>query len=159
MHSPRRLRRSARHEREHALLLGAAAALCVLTSLWLLAVGGTWPRLFALAGLGFGWLFALRARRAWGAAAAAPDSFLELAAAGLRVCDGGQGQLLPWSQIRAVDVDEERLVVALVGQDGRKLLEIEPCYGDLGVHDLRDTLTAAWQAAQPDDGCNAHKRG
>ncbi len=133
--------------------LRLVGALVVLPSSIVFALGGA-PLHYTLGGLGalvsIGWGVAwARSRRAVDDADA---RYLELGDAGLLLVEGETRAALPWSDLRSLKVDEERLVLVLERRSG-DALRIEPIWGGLGVYDLRDRVQAAYDGARSaDDG-------
>lgn len=62
--------------------------------------------------------------------------------------DGGRGSEIAWADVRAVEVDEERLVVQVDRSEGEPVL-LESMFRGVGVYDIADAVRAAWLAAVP----------
>lgn len=62
--------------------------------------------------------------------------------------DAGRRSEVPWAEVRAVEVDEERLVVQVDRLEGEPVL-LESMFRGVGVYDIADAVRAAWLAAVP----------
>lgn len=145
-----RLPLDVRGEHQVAALRVAASLLAVVGGIWLLALPYRVPRVVALLGLGFGILFMRRALRARTLDAA--SHYLELGRDALRIQNGEQLQIVPWDEVQAVRVDEDRLLVA-VERRAASPLEIEPRYRGLALYELGSALHEALEAARKRGGC------
>ncbi|NOY93299.1 MAG: hypothetical protein GXP55_19100 [Deltaproteobacteria bacterium] len=99
-----------------------------------------------LLGLGasVGWVVAFRRS---GARVRERDCyFLQLDDRGLRLARGGEPRELAWSEVRELQVDEERLVVVLQLRDGQTL-DIPPIFRGYGLYEIEDLLKARLRAA------------
>jgi hypothetical protein len=105
---------------------------------WILAI---------LAGLAaLGWIAAFRASRR--RRAAGPERwFLELDREGLTLAEGHRRHQIAWRQVKHVEVDEDRLVVA-VHRLGAPPLVLEPRYRNVGVYDLAEAVRRAHDDAR-----------
>lgn len=63
--------------------------------------------------------------------------------------DGRVVERHAWSEVERVEVDEERLSVAVTLSDGR-IVHVEPHFRGVGVYDLEHAVSAARTAARPD---------
>jgi hypothetical protein len=134
------------NERAVALLRLAGAAVVLAGSAWLVAVHPT-PRAAIAAALGalisLAWIASFarsRARRA-------RKVVLRLDRRGLELEDGEARAEVPWSDVRAIEVDEDRLVVAITRASEPSPMIIEPIWRDTSVYALADALRAARAAA------------
>jgi len=96
-------------------------------------------RVLALAGLVFAVLWVVRARKSVTQIAQAQDHYLEIGPEALALKAGSQLRSWPWSQIEAVEIDEDRLVVRLRLR-GADPLSVEPEYGALGLRELAEAI-------------------
>jgi hypothetical protein len=82
------------------------------------------------------------------------DHFLELGDDALRLSEGDRVQVVPWTDVVSVSVDEDRLRVSIARRAG-PVLEIEPRYvrtGSTGLADLAQAIHAAHRRACPEQG-------
>ncbi|UJR80551.1 hypothetical protein [Sandaracinus amylolyticus] len=127
-------------------LLRSVAIVVVLLSIGGLALGlRNWVGLlFSIVGLAAcaAWvaLVGRSRRRARG------NVSLRLEPDALRFVDGATTIELPWSEITAVEVDEDRLDVRVARHDADPL-RIEPMFRGASVYDLADAISAAWRAS------------
>lgn len=142
MSTPRRYEHDANAEREALRLRGAAGLLALISGAWLLLMPDLVARLFGIAGCAFGLIWLARWRRG-----AAPPSvtYLEVRDDALVRCEGAITDVVPWSDVNEIDVDEDRLLVRIERREGAPL-RIEPRYG-LGLYALADELRVAWRRA------------
>ncbi|MGE0789693.1 MAG: hypothetical protein AB7S26_28730 [Sandaracinaceae bacterium] len=117
---------------------------------WLVAIQAS-PRMLLLAALGafvgVWWIvqFVRSARRV----ASASQTFLHLERDRMRLVDRGRCVFeIPWSDVKAVDVDEERLEVRVGCANGSDHY-IYPSYGQLGVYELAEAVRNAFVASAP----------
>lgn len=126
-----------RAERDVARLRLAGAITCGLGAVSIAVlqptrIGYVVAVLAALASLGWTISF-LRARRR----RAVPTAYtLTLRDAGLELCEGTRTVSLAWDEVRAVEVDEDRLVVLVYRRDGAAPLVLEPRYEGTSVYTL-----------------------
>lgn len=96
----------------------------------------------ALAGLVFATAWVLFARRSVTQIGGSDEHYLDIGETGLTIRAGAHVRSLSWSEIRAVEIDEDRLVVQLqLQREGS--VAIEPQYGALGLRELAETLEKA----------------
>jgi hypothetical protein len=148
---PLRLTLDAASERAHASLRMAAAFIALGAGVWLVSVDGRfWLRLTALASMAFAlrWLQVLRAARA--ALADGAGHYLEITDEQVIVAAGATQRTVPRDDVRAVELDDDRLVVVLRLASGEEL-PIEPRYGGLKLRELGETLQRAlWEPTHRD---------
>jgi hypothetical protein len=140
---PVRLMLDTGSERAHARLRLAAAVISLIAGVWLFWVGDQWwLRVTGLASVAFAlrWISAYRTTTARGHQALA--HYLEISADGVTLATGTNVQSVARNDVRAVELDDDRLLVVLRLNDGRELA-IEPSYGGLGLRELGDTLQRA----------------
>lgn len=141
-HPPRRYESDARAELQALRLKGIAGVVALGAGIWLLVLPDWLPRTFGFAGCAFGALWIRR----WTRGAAPPSSaYLELRDDALVRRTGETVEVVPWSEVRDVEVDEDRLVVR-VERAGSEPIWIEPRYG-LALYALRDELRLTWRRA------------
>ncbi len=135
-----------------------AAALVLPAALWLLLrVEGTAAKTVGLLGLlaALGWLsVGLRSRRR-------PPPCLLLAERGLHLlpCPPPEAPApapsgpptVAWSEVTAVEVDEEALCI-LLHRRGTEPLRLRPPWQGVGLHELAEALRARVAAHRPDHG-------
>lgn len=119
--------------------LAGGVWLCWISDSWLL-------RAFALAGVTFGALWLLSARRSAAQLQTASEHYLDIGQEALQVCSGPEHRTLPWSEIEAVEIDGDRLVTVLRLRGG-ETLAIEPQYGQLALEALAECLERARRQA------------
>lgn len=142
-----RLTLDVREVRDRMRLRLLAALPAFAGGLWLLwAADNALLQVLAGAGLVFAGLWVVRARSSVAQLASAGDHYLETDPEGLTLRSGTQLQRLAWSEIAAVEIDEDRLVVQLRLHSGARPLAIEPQYGSLGLYELGEWI----QRARPD---------
>jgi len=144
--APVRFEVDRRDERQLAWLRLGAALLLLVCGLWLLWLPFTLPRLVGLAGL----IFALRFAKLGFAGLRAGDGtlsthYLALDRDGLRLAEGGPPRFVPWSDLQAIETDEDRLVLRL-HEKGGDVIEVEPRYPDVGLEQLREAIAGRWRA-------------
>jgi hypothetical protein len=135
-----------REERSFARIRLASALLGALGSAALL-LGRLPVGVFMIGVLGLlvslAWL--RQARKAKVRAAQAGDHHLVVYKRGLLLAEGDTQTWLAWSDVRAVEVDEERLDIVLERSGGTvPPLRIEPRYPGVEIHELMRTLRNAW---------------
>jgi hypothetical protein len=141
-----------RGEREAAVLRIVGAVVATIAGAWLFALPYTVPRLFALAGFAFAALWTARALRMRRRFRNPAEHYLELGADALRLRDGAELHEVPWREVQAVSVDEDRLVLRIARRDAAAL-EIEPRYRGVALHALCDAIRAARYRATGRGGC------
>jgi len=109
-----------------------------------IAAGGPGVLGWIVAGVGglaaVGWVFAWRRGRA---RARRPEAwFLSLGRRELVLAEGPKRLQIPWDEVKAVEVDEDRLVVRLRCRAGAPV-DIQPRYRGVGLHGLADALREA----------------
>jgi hypothetical protein len=108
--------------------------------LWLLWIGDSLLlRALALSGLVFSTLWVALARRSIGQLLSAGNHYLDIGADGFTLMAGAEKRFVAWSEIDAVEIDEDRLVVRLRVR-GADSLVVEPQYGELGLRELAETI-------------------
>ena len=130
-------------------MLRLASALVVglcSTLLFLAAPQGGLLRILAFVGwaVAIGWFLAWR--RHLKLRPSSTQWALQLNEEGLAIEKKSSTITVPWAQIEAIDVDEERLTVVL-SRTGADPVPIEPCWGGLGLYDLHGLLQAHRQGA------------
>lgn len=141
----RRLEHNLASDRSVSWLRGAAALWTLLCVLWLGVV------LRTPVGLGFGLLGTLIAL-AWAAMIAKTrrrtreDVALCLTPEKFVYQDGLHSIEQPWTNVNAIEVDEEQLNVIVTCRAGEPV-RIEPLFEAMGVYELADALRAAWAEA------------
>ena len=137
-----------RAERDVARLRLAGAVTCGLggASIAVLQptrIGYAAAVMAALAALGWTISF-VRARRR----RAVPTAYtLTLRDAGLELCEGTRTANVAWEDVRAVEVDEDRLVVLVHRRDGAAPLVLEPRYEGTSVYTLCELVAQRVSAA------------
>jgi hypothetical protein len=122
---------------------------------WLAWIADSWLlHSLAAAGLIFATLWVVLARRSMKQLADAELHYLDIGDLTLQVRTGAQLQTLAWSDVEAVEIDEDRLVV-LLRVRGAKPLAIEPMYGGLTLTELGMTLQRARQSSLASTGTAA----
>jgi hypothetical protein len=77
---------------------------------------------------------------------------LDLADEGMTLCLGKATTTVGWSDVRDVDVDEERLMVVIGLRDGRTV-DIPPVWEGTGLYELAAMVASRRDgASRPDDG-------
>jgi hypothetical protein len=135
------LRLDVHNERAVARLRLAGAIACAIGALTIASLGPTligWVVVGAAGLASVGWTAAYFAARR---RTAVPATYsLALRADALELCEAGQTVTIPWSAIRAAEVDEDRLVVLVHPRDAEKPVVLEPRYEGLSVYALRDLI-------------------
>ena len=113
------------------------AIVCGLGAVAIASLGPTligWVVVVVAALASFGWTLAfIGARRR----AAVPATYsLALRAASLELVEAGRAVTVPWNEIRAAEVDEDRLVVLVHRRGADAPLVIEPRYEGTSVYAL-----------------------
>lgn len=117
---------------------------------WLLAAADTaLLRVLAAAGLVFACVWVVRARSSVKQLHGAVDHYLESSPEGLTIRAGASQRRLAWTDIEAVEIDEDRLVIQL-RLHADKALAVEPQYGELGLYELGAWIQRARDAHRPD---------
>lgn len=143
-----RLFLDAREVRDRTRLRLIATLPAMAGGVWLCWISDSWfLRAFALAGVTFGALWLLSARRGAAQLQTASEHYLDIGQEALQVCSGPGHRTLPWSEILAVEIDEDRLVTVLRLRGG-DTLAIEPQYGQLALEALAERLERARKQAQ-----------
>jgi hypothetical protein len=133
-----------RDERMFARVRAGAAFLAAAGS-GLLLLGDLPVPVFmvGLLGLFVSLVWLRQARRAAHRVTHAGNHFLAVHRDGLLLAEGERRVAVLWTQVQAVEVDEERLDVVVTRHDAPPL-HIEPRYG-VEIHQLVRTLRNAWQ--------------
>ena len=140
MAAPLRLMLDMQAERTNAHLRIAAAWIALGAGIWLGAVeNDVWLRLTALVSIAFAlrWLTAQRAARA--RLLDGQAYYVEISPERLVIAEGPSQRSVARDEIRAIELDEDRLIVVVRLVDGEELA-IEPRYGNLGPRELGHTL-------------------
>ena len=125
-----------------AVVGGLAASAMLLGELPLPAL------LIALLGLAIAVLWLRQARRAARSARRGRVETLTVHEHGFALEHGERTHWVPWSNVEGIEVDEDRLDIA-VQQSGSAPLRIEPRYPGVDIHELVRTLNDARRAALP----------
>jgi hypothetical protein len=135
-------------ERAQARLRAACAALAGTGSLaLLLARVPLAVFLVALLGTSLSLLWWREARRSARRARSPESIYLAIHADGLVWADPPRATLwIPWTEIRELTVDEERVCVC-VERHAAPPVYIDPCYPGVEIHELVRTLRNAWLGA------------
>lgn len=134
-------------ERSTGNLRLVGAALVAACAVWIAlsdpsALGWVATAVAALASVG--WLVSwLRGRRR---SRRAEDWYLELGDDALTLAEGAERLQVPWTDVKEVQVDEDRLIVRLDRNDG-KPVEIQPRYRDTGLYELGEAIQRAHRDA------------
>jgi hypothetical protein len=140
---PIRLMLDTQSELTHARLRSAAAVLALCAGAWLAWVEGRWwLRVTAFVSLAFAMRWLSTQRAAFAALAESEPHYLEIAVDKLTIAAGPNVRVVPRDAVRAVELDDDRLVVLLCLQNGEELA-IEPRYGRLTLRELGETLQRA----------------
>ncbi len=137
------LRLDVRAERADASLRLAGAVVCGLGALTIAAleptlVGWVVVLVASLASVGWAASYAGARRRT-----SVPIRYtLTLGADALALCEAGRVETLRWEAVRAVDVDEDRLVVRVHRREGGAPLVLEPRYEGVSVYALAELVGA-----------------
>jgi hypothetical protein len=116
---------------------------------WLLWTGDTLLlRALAVAGIVFAAVWVRSVRRTLAQVAHSKDHYLDIGPDGLTLGAGPAARSIPWSEIAAVEIDEDRLVVQLRLRSSGSLA-VEPHYGALGLRELAETIERARFHASP----------
>ena len=116
--------------------------------LWLLWIADNLLlRVLALAGVVFAVAWMALTRRHLTQLAHAADHYLDIGPAGLTIHAGAQVRSIAWSDIAAVEIDEDRLAVRLRVQVGAAIA-IEPQYGSLTLRELAEMIERARTAPE-----------
>ncbi|HET6333995.1 MAG TPA: hypothetical protein VFG30_12325 [Polyangiales bacterium] len=108
--------------------------------LWLLWTGDTLLlRVLALSGVVFATIWVVMARRSVRQLLRAGDHYLDIGAGGFTLMSGAEQHFVTWSDLEAVEIDEDRLVVRLRIRGADSLI-VEPQYGELGLRELAATI-------------------
>lgn len=153
---PLRLDVDQRAVRDTQRLRGAAAAIAIVGSAWLAATQNHWlvggfAVLTGVYGV-FWWRRGLREQ----ARALQAGHHVLLDLTGITLHDGPRTTHVLWTDVAAVVVDEDRIVVNVMRSQGEPVV-VEPIFGGLGVYDLRDTIHRA--ASMGRDASSARSLG
>ena len=142
-----RLMLDVREVRDRVRLRMLASLPALAGGAWLLwSSEGVLLTVLALAGLVFATVWVLLARRSVAQLAGSNDHYLDIGESSLTIRAGSVERSLAWSEIRAVEIDEDRLVVQLrLHPEGS--VAVEPQYGALGLRELAETLETARKLA------------
>jgi hypothetical protein len=129
-----------REVRDRMQLRLIASLPAFMGGLWLLWIADSLLlRILAVAGLVFAVVWVGLARRSVRQLASAADHYLDIGDRGLTLKAGAQSRSLAWSEVDAVEIDEDRLVVR-VRVRGADSLIVEPQYGELGLRELAEAI-------------------
>ncbi|MEM9190299.1 MAG: hypothetical protein AAGF12_14035 [Myxococcota bacterium] len=145
--TPKRFELDTESERAVGRLRLGAALVVAIGSVWILAAGaGTIGTTLAIVGLlaSVGWVFAFRGSRK--KATKAATYYLELDSSGLTLAEGKAPTQVKWSEITSVDVDEDRLVVAVARRNDKDLI-LQPRYRGVDLYSLAAAVETARSAA------------
>jgi hypothetical protein len=132
--------RDVREVRDRMRLRLIASLPAFMGGLWLLWIADSLLlRILAVAGLVFAAVWVRLARRSVGQLASAGDHYLDIRDRGLTLKTGAAERSLTWSEVDAVEIDEDRLVVR-VRVRGADSLIVEPQYGALGLRELAEAI-------------------
>lgn len=107
---------------------------------WLLWIGDSLLlRLLALAGVVFSVIWVALARRSVRQLLRAGDHYLDIGTGGFTLTAGAEQRFVAWSDLEAVEIDEDRLLVRLRVTGADSML-VEPQYGELGLRELAKTI-------------------
>lgn len=135
-----RLMLDVREVRDRMLLRLLAALPALLGGLWLLWIANSLLlRILAVSGVVFSVFWVALARKSIRQLAIAGDHYLDIGDRGLTLRSGTQSRCLTWSEVDAVEIDEDRLAVRVRVRDADSLL-VEPHYGELGLRELAETI-------------------
>jgi hypothetical protein len=128
---------ASRAERDEGLLRVLLALLALGCALWLVLLPGRITKLLALCALPLALLMFRRGL----AALRAPvyEDRLELDDQGFVLCVQDAHMRVTWSEVRAIELDEDRLTVMVVCRDGREIA-VEPRYPELPLRELGETI-------------------
>jgi hypothetical protein len=116
--------------------------------LWLLWTGDSLLlRVLALAGVVFAVIWVILARRNVRQLLRAGDHYLDIGADGFTLMSGAEKRFVSWSDVDAVEIDEDRLVVRLRVRGADSLI-VEPQHGELGLRELAATIESGRVRAQ-----------
>jgi hypothetical protein len=99
-----------------------------------------WLIILAAWGIAAGWVRAWRGTQK--RLARAPEYYLALEPEGLHMALETGSVWVPWEDVTAVEVDEERLVV-VVHRRGARPLQVPPVWRDAGLEEIRSALEGA----------------
>lgn len=132
-----------REVRDRMRLRSIASLPALGGGLWLLWIANNLLlRVLAIAGIVFAVIWVALTRRHLTQLAHAADHYLDISPAGLTIQSGAQVRSVAWSDIDAVEIDEDRLAVRLRVQHG-SAIAIEPQYGALGLRELAEMIERA----------------
>jgi hypothetical protein len=156
---PQRLSLDVSEVRDRTRLRLIAAVPALVGGAWLAWISEGWfLRVLAATGLLFATLWVALAQRSARQLARADEHYLDIGDLALQVRTGSQRRMLAWSDVEAVEIDEDRLVV-LLRIRGAAPLAIEPMYGGLTLSELGMTLQRARQTADQAAGSSALSTG
>lgn len=148
----RRFELDATAERGIAWLRLAGAALVLACAIWMMVSDPTplaWVFIVLMVLLSLGWTAAgLRGRRRAGRGS---DWFLDVSDEGLTLAEPGKRLDVSWSDVTAVEIDEDRLLVLVRTRTGAEL-PVQPRYRGVGLHELGAALEDAHRRATARDG-------
>jgi hypothetical protein len=128
------------NEQQNAHLRIAAAVIAMLAGVWLAWVEHRWwLRLTALASVLFAVRWIIGYRKLRGVVFAAAEHYLEVTPERITIAQGSEQRTIGRDGVRAIELDDDRLVVVLRLHTGEEVV-IEPVYGGLGSRDLGETL-------------------
>jgi hypothetical protein len=144
-----RLLLDVREVRDRMLLRLIASLPAFAGGLWLLWIADTLLlRALAVSGVVFAAIWVVLARRSVRQLLRAGDHYLDIGAGGFTLMSGAEQRFVAWSDLDAVEIDEDRLVVRLRVRGADSLI-VEPQYGELGLRELAATIERGRVAHQP----------
>jgi hypothetical protein len=135
-----RLLLDVREVRDRTLLRLIASFPAFAGGLWLLWIADTLLlRALAVSGVAFAAIWVVLARRSVRQLLRAGDHYLDIGGSGFTLRAGAEQRFVAWSDLDAVEIDEDRLVVRLRIRGADSLI-VEPQYGELGLRELAATI-------------------
>jgi hypothetical protein len=147
-----------RAERGGTALRVSAALITVVAGGWLFALPYLAPRVFALAGFVFAAAWFVRAMRASKTQRRPTEHYLELRPDALCVRAGAAEQIVPWHEITAIAIDDDRLQVIVERQNCAALV-LEPQYRGLGLRPMAEAVQDALTHARNTELCTQAAHG
>jgi hypothetical protein len=143
----RTLQLDRRNERAVAWLRLIAGIVVLGCAAWIISTSPDWKALLlAILGLLGGAFWVTSFVRARARLRKATQHSLAIEADGLTLTEGDRVTHLSWTEVRTIEVDEDRLAVRIEKESGA--LELEPRYEGVGLYELRGALHDAWKRAQ-----------
>lgn len=129
-----------REVRDRMLLRMVASLPAFAGGVWLLWIADSLLlRVLALAGVVFSVIWVVMARRSVRQLLRAGDHYLDIGTGGFTFMAGAEQRFVTWSDLEAVEIDEDRLLVRLRVTGADPIL-VEPQYGELGLRELAKTI-------------------